>query len=130
MKMRPALAIAALAVIATPALADPGGKGKGHKFKGHGQSEASFCPPGLAKKGNGCRPPGLAKKDTRADDYRYRVGDRIVDYDNVVLIRDPGRYGLDPYGTYYRADHYVIRVDRETNQVLALVGLVSAILGG
>lgn len=130
MKMRPALAIAALALIASPALADPGGKGKGHGPKGHGHSEASFCPPGLAKKGNGCRPPGLAKKDRRDDGYRYRVGDRIVDYNDVVIIRDPGRYGLDPYGTYYRADDYVIRVDRETNQVLALVGLVSAILGG
>lgn len=147
--MRPTMMIAALAVVATPVLADPGGKGHGNKFKNHGQS-ASFCPPGLAKKGNGCRPPGLAKKDRHHDDhyrevrrdrdrdhdrydhdrYRYRVGDRIVNYDNVILIRDPGRYGLDPYGTYYRADDYVIRVDRKTNQVMALVGLVTAILGG
>src|SRR5438067_826417 len=28
------------------------------------------CPPGLAKKGNGCMPPGLAKK-------RYIVGQRL-----------------------------------------------------
>lgn len=138
--MRPTMVIAALALVATPALADPGGKGHGNKWKGNNHS-ASFCPPGLAKKGNGCRPPGLAKKDhdddhyreSRRDDhdhYHYRVGDRIVDYDNIVLIREPARYGLDPYGTYYRADDYVIRVDRETNQVMALVGLVSAILGG
>lgn len=135
--MRPAMLIAAAAVAAAPALAEP--KGHGNKFKGnHGHAAASACPPGLAKKGNGCQPPGLAKKDgrhydrdhDRDRDYRYRVGDRIDSYDNIVLIRDPGRYGLDPYGTYYRTDQHVIRVDRETNQVLALVGLVSAILGG
>ena len=141
MKMRRApLLIAAAALAAAPALAEP--KGHGPKGKGNGHA-AAFCPPGLAKKGNGCRPPGLAKKDRHHDDYRdayrddrrdgryrYRVGDRIVDYDDLILIRDPGRYGLDPRWTYYRANDQVIRVDRETDQVLSLIGLVSAILGG
>lgn len=135
---RAPLLIAAAAVAAAPALAEP--KGHGNKWKGHHGQSASFCPPGLAKKGNGCQPPGHAKKDRYHDDYRdardddrdyrYRVGDRIVDYGDLVLIRDPGRYGLDPRWTYYRTADHVIRVDRDTNQVLALVGLVSAILGG
>lgn len=30
-----------------------------------GQAKAGRCPPGLAKKGNGCMPPGQAKKWTR-----------------------------------------------------------------
>ncbi|WP_375691279.1 excinuclease ABC subunit A [Pseudooceanicola sp. LIPI14-2-Ac024] len=133
--MRPIFLITALALAATPALAGPKnhGHGNGHVVAQNG------CPPGLAKKHNGCTPPGLAKKQWHGDrdhdrdrdySYRYRVGDRVVDVDRLVLIRDPGRYGLDPYGTYYRDNGYVIRVDRETRELMALVGLVSAILGG
>jgi hypothetical protein len=77
------------------------------------------CPPGLAKKHNGCLPPGQAKKI-------YRHGDRLLgDY---VLIRNPGRYGLDPDRTYYRLGDYVYRVDRDTKEVLDLIGAVAAIL--
>ena len=51
----------------------------------------SNCPPGLAKKNNGCLPPGLAKK-------RYEVGRRIPDgWDYVpdeLVIRLP-RLGGD-----------------------------------
>jgi Ni/Co efflux regulator RcnB len=79
--------VAALLLGATPALADKpdwaGEKGKGHdKNKQHGQGDQHFkgeqrdhvrayyegeyrgghCPPGLAKKHNGCMPPGQAKK--------------------------------------------------------------------
>ena len=43
-------------------------------------------------------------------------------------MRDPGGYGLDPYGTYYRVDGQVIQVDRETSEVIALIGAVSNIL--
>ncbi|MGR3321609.1 MAG: excinuclease ABC subunit A [Pseudooceanicola sp.] len=137
--MRHLMIIAALALTGAPAMADPGGNKHARDYAQAG------CPPGLAKKNNGCRPPGLAKKQRRSDGYhdrdgyydrdryydrtRYRVGQEIIDFDDLVLIRDPGRYGLDPYGTYYRDREHVIRVDRETQEVLALVGLVSAILG-
>lgn len=51
----------------------------------------SNCPPGLAKKNNGCLPPGIAKK-------RYEVGRRIPDgWDYVpdeLVIRLP-RLGGD-----------------------------------
>lgn len=51
----------------------------------------SKCPPGLAKKNNGCLPPGIAKK-------RYEVGRRIPDgWDYVpdeLVIRLP-RLGGD-----------------------------------
>ena len=39
---------------------------------------SGFCPPGLAKKGNGCQPPGLAKKSQRnylSAYSRFRDGD-------------------------------------------------------
>ncbi|MEK7266080.1 MAG: hypothetical protein AAB227_08275 [Pseudomonadota bacterium] len=51
----------------------------------------SNCPPGLAKKNNGCLPPGIAKK-------RYEVGRRIPDgwgyVPNELVIRLP-RLGHD-----------------------------------
>ncbi|OFX05539.1 MAG: hypothetical protein A3E78_12465 [Alphaproteobacteria bacterium RIFCSPHIGHO2_12_FULL_63_12] len=37
------------------------------------------CPPGLAKKRNGCLPPGLAKK-------RYAVGQRMPDDADIVIL--------------------------------------------
>ncbi|MGQ3486520.1 excinuclease ABC subunit A [Roseovarius pacificus] len=77
------------------------------------------CPPGLAKKHNGCLPPGIAKK-------RYGRGDYINgDY---VVIRHPGRYRLDPGQTYYRVGDYVYRVDRDTREVLDLIGAVARVL--
>lgn len=38
------------------------------------------CPPGLAKKNNGCLPPGQAKK-------RYRVGERLST--NIIYVEAP-----------------------------------------
>ncbi|MFD1343434.1 excinuclease ABC subunit A [Litorisediminicola beolgyonensis] len=110
-----ALALACAAV--TPAIAAPKG-----------------CPPGLAKKQNGCTPPGLAKKGVIRDEdryaeeqlYRYGIGDRIdTDY---VVIRDPRRYDLDPGESYYRVGETVYRVDRETREVLDVIGALSTIL--
>ncbi len=59
--------VAALAVSA-PSFAKPGkGKGNPHANMNHGQHNAgqlsyygANCPPGLAKKNNGCLPPGQA----------------------------------------------------------------------
>jgi hypothetical protein len=56
------------------------------------------CPPGLAKKNNGCLPPGQAKK-------RYRVGERLSA--NVVYIEAPSELvvRLQPISSGHR---YVI----------------------
>ncbi|MBW4708568.1 excinuclease ABC subunit A [Roseobacter sp. YSTF-M11] len=92
------------------------------------QAAPKNCPPGLAKKATPCVPPGQAKKAYGDTDggAPYRRGDIVLgDY---VIIRDPGRYGLNPNGTYYRVDDYVLRVDRETREVLDLIGAVAAIL--
>jgi hypothetical protein len=79
------------------------------------------CPPGLAKKAVPCVPPGQAKKGVT-----YRLGDIITgDY---IVIRNPGRYGLDPNETYYRVGDQVVRVDRETREILDLIGAVAAVL--
>lgn len=76
------------------------------------------CPPGLAKKNPPCVPPGQAKK--------YGIGDRIDGkYDR---IRNPERYGLDRNQTYYRVGDYVYRIDRDTKEVLDLIGAIGAVL--
>jgi len=76
------------------------------------------CPPGLAKKNNGCMPPGQAKK--------WQRGDRISgDY---IVIRDPGHYHLDRRYTYWRSGDYIYRVEPKTGKVLNLIGAVSALL--
>ena len=58
------LASASVLVAASPVLAQGhGNHGRGHQAQAYGRG----CPPGLAKKNNGCLPPGQAKK-------RYVVG--------------------------------------------------------
>ncbi|NDV51776.1 MULTISPECIES: excinuclease ABC subunit A [unclassified Salipiger] len=89
------------------------------------------CPPGLAKKNAACMPPGQYKKigkhhgDRDRDHdaihiHRYDRGERIRD--NYIVIRDPGRYQLDPHRTYYNVDDYVYRVDPDTGAVLDIIG--------
>ena len=82
-------------------------------------ADPAGCPPGLAKKHNGCTPPGLAKK-------RYGIGDRIGG--DHVVIGHPGRYGLDPDETYYRVGDYIYRVNRNTAEVLDLIGAAARVL--
>ena len=93
-----ALAVLALALPSSEALAKDKGKAKGKAAKadkGRGNRRVVFvdadrqavrtwrretygsnCPPGLAKKDNGCLPPGQAKK-------RYVVGQRLP---SIVVI--------------------------------------------
>lgn len=83
------------------------------------------CPPGLAKKSPACVPPGQAGQMYRHG-HVYQRGERLVgDY---IVIEYPGRYGLDPNQSYYRLGDYVYRVDRDTKEVLDLIGAVAAVL--
>ena len=84
------------------------------------QAGAAGCPPGLAKKQNGCLPPGQAKKIYNNNQPRYLR--------NGILVEYPQRYGLNPAYTYYRSGGNVYRVDRDTREVLDLIGAVSRIL--
>ena len=121
--MLSATALVAAALLLTPAaaLADSKGHGKG-KHDDWGRPQAyQGCPPGLAKKHNGCRPPGLARNDPP-----YRVGERLPR--GYVLVPDPRLYGLDPRYSYGRQGDYLFRVDRETGEILALIGAIAAVL--
>lgn len=126
--MKQILLIAGVAALAAaaPAYAKPDHANghKGHHAKGHVGYGVGGCPPGLAKKGNGCLPPGQAKK-------LYNVGQRFPlgyghawSYDQIPYdLRS--RYGFDPYGRYYYGDGYLYRVDPAT---MLISQVVSAIL--
>nr|WP_166180265.1 hypothetical protein [Altererythrobacter segetis] len=71
------------------------------------------CPPGLAKKGNGCMPPGQAKK-------LYNVGQRynrnfgsLWSYNQIPdYLRN--QYSFDQSDRYYYRDGYLYQVDPRT----------------
>lgn len=113
--MAGAIAIAA----APPVFAKPGkGKGKGHAVAAQG------CPPGLAKKRNGCLPPGQARK-------LFGVGQRIPtgyrhysDFDDIPLAyRD--RFGIPTGQRYIYRDNVVYVVDPRTRLVSRIFDLIN-----
>ncbi|MCK5845765.1 MAG: hypothetical protein KAG97_13715 [Victivallales bacterium] len=82
-------------------------------YRDHGRS----CPPGLAKKRNGCLPPGQAKK-------RYRIGQRLPGdfpiYDIPDILR--GRLSGLPDGYGYRqVDGDIAIIDLTTRLVVDAV---------
>ena len=78
------------------------------------------CPPGLAKKHNGCVPPGLSKQ--------YVVGDILPQaYQPLpdVLVK---RLGPPPQGTFYAmVDSDVVLVAEAGKKILDAVTLLSAV---
>lgn len=87
------------------------GDGRGYWYDGRyyrdGRYYGSSCPPGLAKKNNGCLPPGQAKK------ARWGVGQRLPSTyrDDYIPSRYRSYYNS---GTYRYYDGYVYRVDPQT----------------
>jgi hypothetical protein len=143
---------AALAATTAPALAKPGkgnahsqhAKGKhGGKHAGmrHGDSDRwtvrsdrfgrmyaldarGSCPPGLAKKNNGCMPPGQAKKMYDVGQrYNRNFGD-VWGYNQIPYdLRN--RYDLDDDDRYYYNQGYLYQVDPTT---LLVRQVISALL--
>jgi len=129
------LAGAAALAVAGPAIAKPdNGHGNGNG-NGHGNPHAygvngpigygvGGCPPGLAKKHNGCMPPGQAKK-------LYRIGQRFpLSYGdrwsyNQIPYDLRRQYGFNPNDRYYYGDGYVYRVNPRT---MLIQQVVSALL--
>jgi len=127
MKQLLLLTSAAAFVIVAPSLAKPGnGNGHGNPHGNGWANEgpigygAGGCPPGLAKKHNGCLPPGQAKK-------LYRTGQRFpLNYGNrwsynQVPYDLRQRYGFDPNDRYYYGDGYVYQVDPKTQLIQQVV---------
>ena len=106
------------------------------------------CPPGLAKKNNGCLPPGQAKKieqrrDDRQRQARQERDDREWDdrqrdeydwegrrVDDGWRRVDPDTYGLPPAPAgedYYTDGDRIVRVMRDTLEIVAFVALVAVV---
>jgi hypothetical protein len=119
------IASAAAIGVAAPAYAKPDHANHGG-HSGHGAVgyNAGGCPPGLAKKNNGCLPPGQAKK-------LYNVGQRFpANYGdawnyNQIPYDLRSRYDFNPNSRYYYGDGYLYRVDPTT---MLISQVVSAIL--
>ncbi|MGE0409004.1 MAG: hypothetical protein AB7P23_07055 [Amphiplicatus sp.] len=140
------LAVAVVIFAAAPALAaDKPGQGKGRGAKDQSEQSAAInisvdiglgdserrivrdyysaqksCPPGLARKNNGCLPPGIAKK-------RYEVGRPvledaiIIELPHDVIVRLPPL----PSGHGYRmVDGDLVIVALSTMIVLDAIGLI------
>ena len=130
------------ALAATPALADKGGRGhaKAHGDHDRGtlverhhhrdqrialrdRDDYRACPPGLAKKHNGCLPPGQAKKLDRD----LVVGERIPG-DAVYVIPQRVRRTLPPAPAGYRyavVDNQVVLVSSGD----IIVDIIRSLLG-
>jgi hypothetical protein len=133
------MAAAAVVVFAAPAVAKPGNGHGGHKAAKHqkhqlqdrglrdvrsgtGYGEQRFsgaCPPGLAKKNNGCLPPGQAKK--------MAVGSRLPSYLSRynLPVQYQDRYSDNRDYSYRYEDQNIYRVNRGTgliDQIISVLG--------
>ena len=121
---------------ASPASAHPGnghgfGPGNGH---GHGNPHAygydravgyghGGCPPGLAKKHNGCMPPGQAKKLYRGQRWQNSYGS-YYSYGRIPYdLRQ--RYDLSPRYRYYYSNGTIYAVNPRT---MLVAQVISALL--
>ena len=127
MKTALIIAGAALAIIAAPAAADPGHK-RGHdrgdqrryEDRNHGYNDRN-CPPGLAKKRNGCLPPGQARRLNRGDRYASSYGYRQYSY-NTIPYDVRRQHDLNRnYRYYYDNSGYLYGVDPRTQVVQQII---------
>ena len=124
MSMKHAFLLASAVALgfAGPALADPG-HGHGHGHDDGQRFNEGDCPPGLAKKHNGCMPPGQARKFGRGDRYESGYGTSYsyqrIPYD---LRR---RYALSPRYRYYYDNGTIYAVDPRT---MLIAQVISALL--
>lgn len=82
------------------------------------------CPPGLAKKNNGCTPPGQAKKLYNVGQRYNRNFGNAWTYDQIpTTLRS--QYNLNDDDRYYYNQGYLYQVDPKT---LVIEKVISAIL--
>lgn len=122
------LAGAAALGLAGPALGKPGnGHGHGDRDYGHGDRDYGYgdrdfggCPPGLAKKHNGCMPPGQARKLARGERWQGGYG---TPYSYGRIPYDVRRrYDLSTRYRYYYNDGNLYAVDPRTMLIQQVVG--------
>ncbi len=115
---------AAALAFAGPAVTKPGNAhGAAYGANGPVGYGVGGCPPGLAKKQNGCMPPGQAKKLLLGQRFPEGFG-TMYGYGQIPFdLRS--RYGLNPYDRYYYNDGYLYRVDPKT---MLVEQVISALL--
>ena len=95
------------------------GHGRLYAFNARGQ-----CPPGLAKRDNGCLPPGQAKKLYNVGQrYNRNFGSAWTYNEIPQALRS--QYNLDRTDRYYYRNGYVYQVDPRT---MIVEQVVSALL--
>lgn len=83
------------------------------------------CPPGLAKKNNGCMPPGQAKQAFNAGQRYNRNFGNVWTYNQIPQdLRS--RYEFNQDDRYYYRDGYLYQVNPRT---MLIQQVVSALLG-
>jgi hypothetical protein len=102
---------------AGPAAAKPG-HGHGHDRNYYGYGDRN-CPPGLAKKHNGCMPPGHAKRWNRGDRWRSNYGSYYT-Y-NRIPYQLRQRYDLNSRYRYYYNNGYLYQVDPRTQLISQVI---------
>ena len=142
------LAAAAMLVAVAPAAAKPDegrgngnhammGKGNPHKAgksgrdthhgephkRTHAFNARSSCPPGLARKGNGCMPPGQAKKLYNVGQRYNRNAGNIWSY-NQIPDHLRSRYSFNQSDRYYYNSGYVYQVDPKTMLIRQVISAV------
>ena len=145
--MRNLILVAGAAAIAfgSPAAAKPdnnhgnhGNHGKAHSGKSHDRhivvtrnggrlyalDARGSCPPGLAKKNNGCMPPGQAKKLYNVGQRYNRNFGNLWSY-NQIPYDLRSRYDFDQSDRYYYNNGYLYQVDPRT---MLIQQVVSALL--
>jgi hypothetical protein len=94
-----------------------------NRFSGRGRALVDGCPPGLAKKDNGCMPPGLAKSGLNGPAaFTAAAGAGLL-----ASTLTPSWFGYDDYGPDYRYyDGYLLRTNGDS--VLGYVPLLGGAL--
>lgn len=152
-KILSAALLASTLLYAPVTLADKGGHGHGdkyengkheHKHKKHKHNQdrhrfnssdrviikqyivedyRSHCPPGLAKKHNGCLPPGQAKK-------LYRIGQPLPEVVVYEPVPQPLLVQLQPVPVGYQyimVDKDVLLISEASHKVIDAITLLSAV---
>ncbi len=81
------------------------------------------CPPGLARKNNGCMPPGQLKKLYSTGQVLPTTYGNRWSY-NQIPTDLRANYGLSPNSRYYYGDGYLYQVDPRTMLVQQAVNAI------
>jgi Ni/Co efflux regulator RcnB len=138
-------AAAAVALTASPALADKGGHGHGDKEWKHGGGDREDgdrgdrgdgyrtnygyhhmsyrnCPPGLAKRHNGCMAPGQYRHQRWTRGQRLPYGYNGYTSYNQIPYSYRNQYNLDPNNRYIYQDNTIYQVDPRTSIIQQILG--------